>query len=158
MERQGLAVFTAYKDRGVDCVVTRRDFFGTPQRIQVKGSRIYEQDGGGWYQITEESLKSATQVTDFWIFVSVKVGARGRLEPLFLVVPANELVARVSTYTFPSGGRYNLYVARDDPDHKGRTVDTRTKKGDPWPVPPNSPRDYTSYDNNWSQLLAAIGA
>ncbi len=156
LEKHNLAVFLPYKDRGVDCVVYRGDFAGRPQRIQIKGSRTYA-DGGGWYQFTSKALSTSNGVTDFWMFVSTSVGPRGILRPQFLIVPTSELASRLEKYAKLSGGKYNLYIAWNDPDHKGRVVDTRVSQGDPWPIPPGSLRDYTSYSNAWSTLVTAVG-
>ena len=155
-ERRGLAAFQPYKDRGVDCIVTSKDFGGQPQRIQIKGSRTYQADGGGWYQITKPRFLSARADTDFWIFVSTKAAMKGRLQPVFIVVPTNDLYNRLIGYGSVSIERYNLYIAWDDPDHKGMVVDTRVRSGETWPILPSSLRDYTSYANNWQPLIAAV--
>ena len=158
LERRGFAVFTPYKDRGVDCIVTRTDFRGRPQKIQIKGSRTYHQDAGGWYQITEKALRDAGQSTDFWIFVSTQVSAKGgRLVPVFLVVPTGDLILRLNEYASSSSGRFNLYMARNDKDHQGMVVDTRVRKGEPWPILPGFPRDYTAFADAWNLLESAIG-
>ena len=156
LERRRFAVFAPYKDRGVDCIATRADFGGLPQKIQIKGSRTYHDDAGGWYQITAKALKAAGQMTDFWIFVSTEIsGKRGRLLPVFLVVPTANLVARLGEYATVSAGRINLYIARNDKDHEGMVVDTRVTN--PWPIPEGDPRDYTSFADAWNLLESAIG-
>ena len=158
LESRAFAVFTPYKDRGVDCIVTRKDFSGRPQKIQIKGSRTYHEDAGGWYQITEKALRTAGRSTDFWIFVSTETRPKGkRLVPIFLVVPTGELVARLNEYASSSSGRYNVYIARNDPQHQGMIVDTRIQKGQQWPIRPGSERDYTSFADAWNLLDDAIG-
>ena len=157
LESRAFAVFTPYKDRGVDCIVTRKNFSGRPQKIQIKGSRTYHEDAGGWYQITEKALRTAGQSTDFWIFVSTEIQPKGRLLPIFLVVPTGDLIARLNEYASSSSGRFNLYIARNDKDHQGMVVDTRIQKRQAWPILPGSPRDYTSFANAWSLLDDAIG-
>ena len=158
LESRGFAVFTPYKDRGVDCVVTRTDFSGRPQKIQIKGSRTYHEDAGGWYQIAEKALGAAGRSTDFWIFVSTEIRPKGkRLVPVFLVVPTGDLVARLDEYASLSSGRFNLYIARNDKDHQGMVVDTRTQKGEREPIRSGSPRDYTLFADAWNLLDNAIG-
>ena len=97
LERQGFAVFTPFKDRGVDCVVTTKDFRGRPQKIQIKGSRSFDNYAAAWHQFTSSSLETSVRITDFWVFVSYKVGAKkGKLQPVFLVVPTSVLLERLN--------------------------------------------------------------
>ncbi|MBI4200461.1 MAG: hypothetical protein HY535_08345 [Chloroflexi bacterium] len=155
--KAGFAVFLPYKDRGVDCIVTRRNFTGLPKRVQIKGCRGYGSYGDyAWYSLNAAKVKSSTGITDFWIFVWPRTAARGQ-EPQFLIVPIMELVGRLGSYAAESGGRYFLDLAFKEPEHPGRIVDDRRGKtpwgpGDPWPIPPGSARDYTPYYNNWSSL------
>jgi hypothetical protein len=107
LENQGLTGFTPHKDRGVDCVVLSKDLSGKAQRLQIKGNRTYA-NGGAWYQVARKNLDVAHATTDFWVFVSMGLGKRGRFLPTFLVVPATELQARLSSYSAPSGGKYNV--------------------------------------------------
>lgn len=158
LEGQGFAVFTPYKDRGVDCVVTNKGFQGRPQKIQIKGSRSFDLYAAAWHQFTRSSLEKSVSITDFWIFVSYRVGAKkGKLQPVFLVVPTNVLLERLTRYAVPSSGRYNLYFHWDNPEHLGMVVDARRRKGDSWPIASGDPRDYSDYDHNWPLISEAVG-
>lgn len=143
--KQGFAIFTPYKDKGVDCIVIGKDIKGRPQRIQIKGSRAYG-DGGGWYQFQQSKLKQATEITDFWIFVITTVGKKGRFVPEFFVIPTTDLYEKLSQYSATSQGRYNLYLGSKDED--GKRLDKRGyKSGEPIEA-----RDYTNYHNAWKRI------
>lgn len=157
LERRGLAVFIPYKDRGVDCLVVRRDFTGRPQRVQIKGSRTYPRHESSWYQIGKTKLNAAKTTTDFWIFVSQKTSSRGVLRPMFVIVPSSDLYDRLTAYAAISAGKYNLYLATNDPEHRGRVVDMRGGPSDAWPRDPETNRDFTKYADNWEPLVEAVG-
>ncbi len=156
LERQRLAVFIPYKDRGVDCIVVRRDFGGRPQRIQIKGSRTYPKHETSWYQIGKKRLNTAETTTDFWLFVSLKATSRGP-QAMFVIVPTSDLYGRLTGYAAISAGKYNLYLSRNDPEHRGRVVDTRVGPSDAWPISPGTNRDFTQYADRWEPLIEAIG-
>ena len=152
LEKEGFAVFTPIKDRGVDCIVVNKDFRGRPQRIQIKGSRAYV-GGGAWVQLTKAKLEESTKITDFFVFVWTKPSNKGRLVPQFLVVPTDELDMRLGSYAKLSAGKYNFYPF---PDEAG-VFDTRgwSKKTHGWP-PSDPKRDYTAYLDAWEQISARL--
>ncbi|GEM_PF-2730089 len=149
LEKQGLAVFIPYKDRGVDCLIVGKDFRSTPQRIQVKGSRLWlDQENGvsnGWWRINRAKLKESIQKTDFWIFVWPVVGNAGALSPVFIVIPPQELDCRLGSYSQDSHGFYHVYFALK----RQVAADIRITKGAKdeiiWPKPSNPLRNYTEF-------------
>ncbi len=157
LEKSGFAVFVPFKDRGVDCIITGKEFQGRPQKIQIKGSRSYEHHAAGWYQFKDDYVQTSGEKTDFWIFVCTKIDSRGRFKPVFLVMPTDELVQRLKIYASKDvRGRHNLYLTWGDPDHKDMVVDTRIR--DPWPIPLDDARNYTSFDGKWDMITKAVNS
>ena len=157
LQKERFEVFVAYKDRGVDCIVTDKDFEGRHQRIQIKGSRIHstERDGSGlgWFQVNEGKLDEAVTITDFWIFVWADVGKQGRLDPIFLVCPTGMLRARLGGYARArANGTFDLYLQHRRVPGKHIVLDTRD---DPSPSDPD--RNYSTYFENWQSLRDAVG-
>ena len=155
LETRGFSVFTSYKDRGVDCVVTLKNFQGRPQNIQVKESKRHLSHADGWYQFPVSNLEKSTEATDFWIFVCLTIIDTGRrFTPFFLVVPTYDLATRLKQYAIPSSNKYNLFISWNHPEHPRMVVDTRSKGSDP--VTRGSPRDYSDYDGKWSLIENAL--
>ena len=156
LEREKFAVFTPYKDRGVDCIVTHKEFGGAPQRIQIKGSRTYD-EGVGWFQASAKALAQGTSLTDFWIFVWTKRGSRGRLEPIFLICPTADLSSRLRSYAHAPKGTYNIYLQYRTDAGSEIVVDTRgAPKKELWPRPANPRRDYSDYFQDWEPIKLAV--
>lgn len=158
LRKERFEVFTAYKDRGVDCIVTdNKDFEGRHQRIQIKGSRTYGEKtdgtGLGWFQFNQGKLDEAVKITDFWVFVWADIGKKGRFDPIFVVCPTAMLRARLGRYAqATANGTLNLYLQHLRVGGKDRVLDTR---GDPDPSDPD--RDYTRYWQDWQSLRDAVG-
>ena len=158
LQQEGFDVFVAYKDRGVDCIVTAgKDFGGRRQRIQVKGSRTHgmkvDGTGLGWFQFNQGKLDEAVKITDFWVFVWADKGKQGRFDPIFVVCPTETLRARLGDYARASAkGTLNLYLQHRRVDGDDIVLDTRD---DPDPTDPN--RDYSAYFQNWQPLRDAVG-
>ena len=156
LESEEFAVFTPYKDRGVDCIVTHRKFGGMPQRIQIKGSRTYG-GGVGWFQANEKTLAQGTTITDFWIFVWTKEGSRGWLQPIFLICPTADLSNRLRSYASASKGTYNIYMQYRRISDADVVLDTRAAKAEAlWPKPSDPDRDYSTFFEHWEPLRHAV--
>ena len=151
LESEEFAVFTPYKDRGVDCIVTHRHFGGIPQRIQIKGSRTHRsrthEGGVGWFQANAKALARGKTITDFWIFVWTKDERGGRLEPIFLICPTAALSDRLRRYARAPQGKYDIYLRHRRVGGDDVVFDTRN---DPDPSDPN--RNYSTYFQNWQRL------
>ena len=157
LRKEGFQVFEAYKDVGVDCIVTDRLFGGRHQRIQIKGSRVYrprkDGTGMGWFQVNQGKLDEGLKILDFWVFVWADVGKQGHLDPIFVVCPTEMLRARLGRYGQASAsGTLNLYLLHRRVGREHAVWDTR---GDP--DPSDSDRNYSNYFQNWQSVRDAVG-
>ncbi|MCH8199902.1 MAG: hypothetical protein IIA54_07545 [Chloroflexi bacterium] len=153
LRQEGFEVFTAYKDKGVDCIVTDGDFEGRHQRIQIKGSRTHglrtDGTGLGWFQVTDAKLDE--KITDFWVFVWADA-EQGRWDPIFVVCPAGMLRARLGSRARASAnGKLNLYLNHRRDGGEDTVWDTRDN-----PDPSDPDFDYTRYFEAWQPLWDAV--
>ena len=126
VQKAGLQVFTPYKDIGIDAVIM--DMHGSTKRVQIKGSRRYE-EGGGWYTISPDKLSASTSFTDLWVFVWAKVVGRGRMTPEFLAISPGELLTRFKKYgAKETGGKFYIYFGRRLKNFREEVIEARGLK------------------------------
>ena len=156
--KKKIDIWIPASDRGIDLLVTPRNFSKKGIRIQVKSSRLYGSPyipeekliGKGWYTIKTKELKNSE--TDFWVFVIMTM----KQSQYFIIVPTKVLQLRLRKN---SGKIAHMYLTVFD---DGRCYDLRglrktetilsvySKKIDP-------NRDYTKYLNEWKPMFKEIG-
>ena len=124
VEKEGLQVYTPYKDRGIDAVIT--DGGSKFTRIQIKGSRGYE-EGGGWYLVNRAKLEKSLKLTDLWVFVWTRAQHAGKLTPEFLAISPDDLMKRLACYSTLSkaGTTWHLYLGRRLDPFPEQIIDAR---------------------------------
>jgi len=147
-------VWIPAKDRGIDLLITPKNFSKGGVGIQVKSSRPYPfhiPDGkllsGGWYTIKVNDLKDGK--TDFWIFVIMAL----KREPYFIIVPTKELYRRVHSIKKGKSAYLYLVVLQGNKCYDLRGL----RQNEISSVVSNgiisSKRDYTKYLNVWRKII-----
>lgn len=147
LEKQGFSVFFPRQDRGIDCVVTAKQFNGKFVPIQIKGSKKHG-SGGAWFVLNKKKIAEIPE--QIWLFVWPEVNQKQELETLFLLIEARELSKRIDAVSkIGQGNRADLYFTKVGE----RTIQTRGLKNRD---KPGAARDFSRFIGNWKLIAKRL--